>query len=72
MPDSTELRTLVDFLGGPSLAGGALKATDLWDSPNTGATNSSNFNWYPAGSRYGLMGSSLDGKFINFGGNGFA
>ncbi len=72
VPDSTELRTLIDFVGGESVAGGALKTTDLWNSPNTGATNSSNFNWYPAGSRYGLLGSALDGNFINFGANAFA
>jgi uncharacterized protein (TIGR02145 family) len=67
VPDSTELQMLIDFLGGMSIAGGALKATTLWNSPNTGATNSSNFTWYPAGSRYGH-----NGVFVNFGGNGFA
>jgi uncharacterized protein (TIGR02145 family) len=36
----------VNYLGGPSLAGGALKETSTahWFSPNTGATNSIGFN----------------------------
>lgn len=67
VPDSSELQSLIDFLGGKDVAGGALKATTLWNSPNTGATNSSGFTWYPAGNRYGF-----NGVFVNFGFNGFA
>ena len=43
---------LVDFLGGGSIAGGQLKAVSpLWNSPNTDATNSSEFTALPGGNR---------------------
>jgi uncharacterized protein (TIGR02145 family) len=51
----------------PSLtAGGALKQTGLWTSPNTGATNSSGFTALPAGYRGnngGFYGIFLNGVF---------
>jgi hypothetical protein len=31
------------YLGGETVAGAALKATTLWDTPNTGASHSSGF-----------------------------
>jgi len=34
------------------MAGGTMKATTDWQSPNTGATNTSSFSGYPAGLRY--------------------
>lgn len=45
LPAYTECDTLVAYLGGISVAGGALKETGLthWNSPNNGATNSSGF-----------------------------
>jgi uncharacterized protein (TIGR02145 family) len=42
---------LVNFLGGEMIAGGALKDTILWAPPNTDATNSSGFSWWPGGVR---------------------
>jgi uncharacterized protein (TIGR02145 family) len=51
MPTDEEWQTLVDYLGGPSVAGGKLKETGTthWAYPNTGATNSSGFNAIPGG-----------------------
>ncbi len=52
VPSDSELITLTTYLGGLYIAGGALKATTLWSSPNTGATNSSGFTALPAGTRF--------------------
>jgi uncharacterized protein (TIGR02145 family) len=43
--------TLVSYLGGIDIAGGKLKALTLWNSPNTGATNSSGFTAFAGGFR---------------------
>jgi uncharacterized protein (TIGR02145 family) len=50
LPSDAEWGTLGAFLGGNSVAGGALKSTSgLWQTPNTGATNSSGFSALPGG-----------------------
>jgi uncharacterized protein (TIGR02145 family) len=49
VPTYTEWTTLTTYLGGEAVAGGKMKATTLWSSPNTGATNSSGFTGLPAG-----------------------
>ncbi|MCP3908251.1 MAG: hypothetical protein GY712_09570 [Oceanicoccus sp.] len=50
VPTAFEIITLADYLGGTSVAGGKMKATsDLWNSPNTDATNSSSFSGLPGG-----------------------
>lgn len=51
VPTDTEWNTLVTHLGGASVAGGKMKATFLWASPNGGATNSSRFTGLPGGNR---------------------
>ncbi len=58
VPTDGEWTTLENFLGGSSIAGGALKSTETlpipggWNPPNTGATNSSGFTALPGGLRY--------------------
>jgi uncharacterized protein (TIGR02145 family) len=59
-----EWTTLTTYLGGTSVAGGAMKSTTGWTSPNTGATNSSGFTGLPGGYR------SNFGGFLNVGNSG--
>lgn len=58
IPTDKEWATLIDFLGGESVAGGKLKENGLkhWGSPNTGATNQYGFTALPAGIR-GISGA---------------
>jgi uncharacterized protein (TIGR02145 family) len=71
VPTDGEWTTLEPFLGGSSVAGGALKSTATqptpggWNSPNTGATNSSGFAAGPGGLRSHL------GVFFNVGYSGY-
>ncbi len=65
IPTKEEWITLTAFLGGDATAGGKLKATILWNNPNTGATNESGFTALPGGLRGG------DAKFVNIGGYGY-
>jgi uncharacterized protein (TIGR02145 family) len=59
-----EWTTLTGYLGGESVAGGKLKSTTHWSSPNTGATNESGFTALPGGSR------SRNGTFASVGSRG--
>lgn len=53
VPTKLECNTLIAYLGGENVAGGKLKdaSTKYWNSPNTGATNSSGFTALPSGYR---------------------
>lgn len=69
LPDETEWTTLVNYLGGSSVAGGKMKSTGtltdqsgLWNYPNLGATNQSGFSATPAG----IRGNSMD-IFVSLG-----
>ena len=55
LPNNEEWIALTDFLGGKDIAGGKMKesGTNIWSSPNTGATNSSGFSALPSGYRSG-------------------
>jgi uncharacterized protein (TIGR02145 family) len=64
IPTDSEWTVLTNYLGGVDVAGGAMKATTLWEAPNTGATNSSGFAGLPDGDR------DSNGSFSNFGNYG--
>jgi uncharacterized protein (TIGR02145 family) len=51
LPSDKEWNTLTDYLGGDKLAGGKLKNTTYWFTPNNGADNSSGFTALPGGWR---------------------
>jgi len=53
VPSDQEWSTLTTFLGGESIAGGKMKEIEFlhWQSPNTGATNSSGFTALAGGFR---------------------
>ncbi len=59
VPTKAEWETMITELGGEDLAGGKMKALDLWTAPNEGATNTSQFTALPGGQRRG------DGQFEN-------
>jgi len=63
VPSDAEWETLVNYLGGGSVAGGKLKETGTthWNSPNEGATNESGFAALPGGYR------TSDGYFGDLG-----
>jgi len=46
---NSEWLILENYLGGSSVAGGKMKSTAYWNSPNTGATNSSGLTILPGG-----------------------
>jgi uncharacterized protein (TIGR02145 family) len=58
VPSAEEWMTLTNYCG-KRVAGGDLKETDSWMSPNTGATNATGFSALPGGSR-GNLGSFID------------
>ncbi len=66
VPKDADLTLLLAYLGGESIAGNKLKATDIthWASPNTGSTNESGFTALPGGIRF-------NGRFNNIGMYGF-
>jgi uncharacterized protein (TIGR02145 family) len=65
VPGDSEWGVLVNYLGGFNAAGGKLKDTTLWNSPNTGATNETGFTALPGGGCYGA------GAFNYLGTSGF-
>ncbi|MFM7016845.1 MAG: fibrobacter succinogenes major paralogous domain-containing protein [Bacteroidota bacterium] len=57
-PSDAEWTTLINYLGGDSIAGAKLKEVGLshWSSPNVGATDSVGFKGLPGGYRLSLGG----------------
>lgn len=49
IPNNSDFTNLENLFGGKTFAGGALKSTNTWSSPNTGATNISRFNGLGSG-----------------------
>lgn len=62
IPSNDELTTLFTYLDGELVAGAKLKETGIthWQSPNSGATNSTGWTGLPGGFR------DTDGNFYNF------
>lgn len=58
IPTQAEWTTLINYLGGESVAGGKLKETGTthWNTPNTGATNETGFTALAGGQRQGQTG----------------
>ena len=54
LPSNAEWNELMNYLGGKDEAGGKMKHTDYWASPNEGATNESGFSGLPGGERNNL------------------
>ena len=67
VPTETEWTTLINYLGGASVAGGKMKSTGTtyWGSPNTG-TNSSGFSALPGGLREADGASSFGNGAYGF------
>jgi len=65
VPSDAEWATLSTLLGGDAVAGGKMKTTTLWNTPNTSATNVSGFAGLPAGYRRGTTALGvIDGGFV--------
>ena len=68
VPSDEDWLTLIEYLGGASIAGGKLKktGTDYWKAPNSGATNATGFEAVAAGRRMErVSGSSPAYMYIN-------
>ncbi|MCX6269833.1 MAG: hypothetical protein NTU44_01190 [Bacteroidetes bacterium] len=68
LPADTEWNQLSNFLGGDLISGGKLKqeGTTHWNTPNTGATNTSQFTAFAAGQRLPQGGFTVMGNQTGF------
>ena len=70
VPSDDEWTDLTDYLGGLLVSGGKMKknnsiASQLWNAPNTGASNESGFNGLPGGYR-NPTGTFLEQRNVGF------
>ena len=65
IPTSFEFELLAYSLGGRSVAGGALKNSTSWQTPNVSATNSSLFSAFPGERRNNDGTFSTSGELVN-------
>lgn len=65
LPSDTEWMNLINQLGGLGVAGGKMKATTGWQSPNKAADNSSGFSGLPGGGR------NYNGTYMEIGVSGY-
>ena len=68
LPSADEWMEMIDYLGGPFVAGGKLKAKKGWDASDSAATNSSGFSAEPGGFRnYGGVfgGAGKEGYWLS-------
>jgi uncharacterized protein (TIGR02145 family) len=65
IPSQSNIQTLIDYLGGDTVAGGHLKeeGTTNWNAPNTGADNTSGFTALPIGIRNSVPVFVGEGSF---------
>lgn len=70
VPSEVDWEILIIHLGGMNTAGGKMKDTTLWVSPNEGATNESGFTGRPGGYRLVVGNPGRDGTFENLGRSG--
>ena len=68
VPNTTNVASLITYLGGDLVGGGKLKETGFthWNTPNTGATNEFSFDGRGAGYRYAPNGSFLGIKQLMY------
>jgi len=68
VPTNSQLIILQNYLGGNSIAGGKLKETGLtyWQTPNTDATNSANFNSRGSGHRHPISNFRYELQYHDF------
>jgi uncharacterized protein (TIGR02145 family) len=76
VPSDDELTTLINYLGGDTIAGAELKeiGTKHWSSPNNRTDNASGFTALPAGLRNGsgnFSSKSVYGTFSNIGNSAY-
>jgi uncharacterized protein (TIGR02145 family) len=65
VPANSEWVSLLNYLGGNSVAGGKMKTigTQDWSSPNQGASNESGFSGLPGGVRYANGSFNFIGRY---------